>query len=417
MELANYNLKFKANHLFWLIFCAIFYFGIFFPYIKVTPFPIDTQPTALVASIFLFFLVKEKKPPLVLAMLLIPFIFALALGALDNFAFAAIRSILNYASIFFVPYATYIVLKKNNGFPQKYLIIIILIWLFVAFIQTYISSSFLSFLLPRMNTGFQGRGVVSLAPEPSHFGIQCLMFFILSYLNKPKDKLGLLLPMIGIGFFAKSSFSLFIVAIFILNYLVIYFSFKSLFVTLFLFFAGYYYIEFFQRGSRLFVLAHFFIKNPLGLFFLDLSATTRFLNIYFALRGFVENYFLPRGFILNWQPYIESSFHVFLDLFTKHTTFPLVMIYAIQKDIADDPRIFGGLSPALFELGFIGLFIPLAIIIIMYNFSKGNFRKFCYLSLVAITLSLVIPLSTTLFSFILGFCLYKSTLKETICLK
>jgi len=310
--------------------------------------------------------------PLVLIFLAIPFLFSIILGILDGFAFAAIRSILNYAGLFFIPYATYLILKKNQGFSQKNLIIIILIWLGVAIIQSYIYPSFLSFILPRSGSSFMGRGVTSLAPEPSHFGMQFLMLFIFSYLNNPKDKWGLLLSMIGIFFFAKSSFTLFIIMLLIIYYSIVYFSLNSLLVTIFMFFTGIQFIEIFQKGTRLYKLSHLFFKKPVEIFFLDYSATVRFLNIYFSFRGFFENYFLPRGFIENWRIYIGNSLPVFIDLFTKYTDFPLIFINFIHKDIGDDAKIFGGLGSSLFELGFVGLLIPICILIIMSCFTKGN---------------------------------------------
>ena len=124
----------------------------------------------------------------------------------SDFNSYAIRRIANYASLLFIPLATFYVLKFNHGFNQLILKTTIIIWFSVGFIQAYFKPDFLSFLLPNPIT-LSDRGVYSLAAEPTFYAIVCLfLFFFVMHFFKVKDqKIYGFLLLIQIAFFAKSS--------------------------------------------------------------------------------------------------------------------------------------------------------------------------------------------------------------------
>jgi hypothetical protein len=129
------------------------------------------------------------------------------------------------------------------------------------------------------------------------------------------------------------------------------------------------------------------LNDPLSLVLLDASANDRFFHIVFSLKGFFDNSALPNGFD-SWIPYAKSQ----LDVFSG---------YVIAQWFSLGGRIMSGYGSLLFETGFFGLLIPLAVLYSYYQaFRNGTFLRGsciclgCFLLMLSAT-----PLAYPLFAF------------------
>ena len=116
------------------------------PYIQVLPLGTDSQPNALLVSMCLFPFCCSWKMNKNLALLLLLAIISLIVLFISPLTFGSIRSLINYFSLFFITYVTYLALKRNNGIPYKLFSILVYIWFFVGTIQLLVYPSFMSFL-------------------------------------------------------------------------------------------------------------------------------------------------------------------------------------------------------------------------------------------------------------------------------
>ena len=157
-------------------------FFCFFPFIKIPIFgtPTDLQFYAFLISIVIIcknFSKMEFKlsylfiPPTLLSIIIFFLDFSLSLKNL--------KFLYNYISFPVIFYATYSCIKEKKITNENNLIfIIVFIWFIIGLIQYKIDNTFLTNLLydPRGFNAY-GRGIGSLAPEPSIYGLMCLMFF------------------------------------------------------------------------------------------------------------------------------------------------------------------------------------------------------------------------------------------------
>ena len=119
---------------------------------------------------------------------------------------------MNYFTLFFVSYVTVYALQRIGGIPYKLFKGIIYTWFFIGTVQLLIYPDFMSFLTPRGDSSLtmeSGRGIVCLAPEPTFYGLTCLIFGIIAYLNfKDKADIKIIYTLIAIQLFLYSRSSL-----------------------------------------------------------------------------------------------------------------------------------------------------------------------------------------------------------------
>jgi hypothetical protein len=367
-----------------------------------------TQPYALLISIViviydLFNKCKSNKKLFFLFLIFIlSTIIALINLFLNGFDLTILRSLANYYSLFFITYAVFFSLIYNRGFNENILKTVIIIWFSVAFVQEYIDSTFMKFLNPRgisLGAG-GGRGVVSLATEPTFYGIICIFLLLLTIeIIKSNRNLYVLLLLIQIIFFAKSSMSILFLFILISIYLSIIFiksKFKFyqkifiLFSVLISFMIFVFILNNYLDNTRIYKLYKTILEDPFLLFTSDASANDRLSHIYFSIKGFFEHYFMPHGY-LYWRNYLYNSL--------KYQDF----FYWVS--VGD--RIMSGYGAAFFELGFFGLSIPFIISSIIKDYKKPVFEvKLTYILFMNIILIAAIPLANPYLAFILGYFLY-----------
>lgn len=170
---------------------TVFYFFCMFPFL----FPIhliaatDLQPYALFVSVVILMIyfhrtVHTKLPYAVIYFGLVFFV-ALIVFCVSDFTTFALRSVANYASLFFIPLATFLIIKKAEGENHALIKRFILVWFLVGLVQIFFDRGFLSPIISGARWSASYRGVIGLAFEPSFYGIIC--YFCL-YLVKRFEK-------------------------------------------------------------------------------------------------------------------------------------------------------------------------------------------------------------------------------------
>lgn len=374
----------------------LFFWAVFFPYIQIFPIETDVQPNALLLSIALFFTVKKKLNFVEVLILLVFFVAVLVL-AISDINFLTARSFFNYASLFLISFVSFRVLKSNLINFENFLKVVILIWFIVSAIQSLFFKEFLNFLLPSSRTT-EDRGVVGLATEPTFLGI-IFIFFILFmlHIDMKNKKIYIALCVIGIIFFAKSSMGFLFLAILYFIYFITHATFKKLLIFAGITFFSFYTILNLNIGRVTFLLGRV-LQNPSDIFFYDASLNDRFYHIYISLQGFFENFFLPHGYSA-WIAYAMSTINGNSNIIS----FSL------------GGRIMSGYGAAFFELGFVAITIPIALIFSLYRLYSNNLKDFILHSFfINMIMFSAIPLSFPLFSFYIGFLNFLAWQKNRI---
>jgi len=209
----------KKNRLVFISFLKfVLLFFCFFPFIGFN-IGTDTQPFALLAAFLLLLLNKNKikiygrSCLLILLFVLIPMsiVSILLIGPL-----AVFKRLFSYLSIIIIPLAVYNSFNKQSYY-EHLIKAFIIVWFVVGLIQTFITPSFLTFMIPLYRTT-TNRGVSGLASEPSFYGYMCLFFIIIAFRFKRHKALFVVLNIIQIVFFAQSTVSLIYLAIMVMAY-------------------------------------------------------------------------------------------------------------------------------------------------------------------------------------------------------
>lgn len=337
------------------------------------------------------------KIPLSLWLLFVPVLFSVGLLFFAGPAFFSIRSAGNYAMLAGIAWASYLMSRKGYRLTPMALLLIVLIWGIVALTQIRLDRYFLLSILSRQNnSGMGGRGVVSLASEPTMYA--AVMFFVLLYIWHEKRNLithlVFFLALVQILFFARSSTISVALMIFLLG-LIVYDSLKKKrfwflgIVTLILGFgiwAGLQYgISDKLQQTRPGFLAAKIFNNPKSIL-TDESVHDRVAHIFFSIKGSLESGMTPHGF------------KAFAGYMGQQSVWK--NIFPLLKP-AD--RIMSGLGAALFETGWIGLFIVLSIFLTMLQRfptrpAYAIFAGFIF----TLTLCFSLPLGFPPIGFILG---------------
>lgn len=392
----------KVIYYLFLIFC-------FFPFLNVLRIiPTDSQPNALLVAIPLILLSDKRKIPIPIFLFLLMLLFSIGILPFFGLNFNNMRSVITYFSIFFIPFATYNLLKRYGDF-SKFLKASILVWFVTGFVQTYFYSGFLTFLLQRaISDAKQGRGVIALANEPSFYGGMCILFLAILLLNNDfkKVKWWCMLCFIQLVLFAKSSMALLtlLVAIFIFAIAslpkakprTIFYSILMIGVLL----LGVNAVKNKFEGTRMYSLAEKLIQNPQIFIAVDQSVNARFINTFFPMKFLVDHHFKPGGY----GRFIEYIHSVEMSQKTEK-------IYFRFKDNlpreGEKSRIKSGYGAVLFQLGGVGLFLPLGIFIAFKKIIKRKEVFFAYI-LFNLLLFSAIVFNTATLGFIIGNAMYLS---------
>ena len=372
-----------------------------FPYCSVVFFPSDLQPLALGSVIaFLIYYTLVGKLSEYLNPLLTPLIFVCLYFLILGIANSNIvqRSLGAYVSIAAFSTFAYIA-TRNRLISSKLFLVICGVWVGIGVLQSVIDPDIATFLLRSARTT-PGRGVVSLAPEPSYFGIQCLFLWVcLDNLSMDKNirriaKLGLALAIVLLS---KSMLALiFLVLIVTLNFITAYRA-ISLYLTGFV-------VASCALASSLGImpeavdamvgilpegrmqnLVSMAAQNPSSLFTLDASGNQRFTDIFLPLLSFWDSFPSAFGFPPDsWGDFVATNFSDFTFLWYPKT---------------NSSHPMSAYGQAIFELGFVGLLIPAVAHTAFYRSTRMNSANNIFL---LILMFMAISLAYPLFGFLVG---------------
>jgi len=393
--LNNINLKYK-----------IFLIFLFFPFLSILRLPTDSQPNALLFSFLILFTTKKilKFNSFFLWYFLIFFI-AIIIFLFSDFNINNILNFSIYLSLLVIPYTVYFTLKEINGLPYNLFKNIVFFWGIVGLIQYFFDKNFLTFFIMRSSgNNIDGRGVGSLAPEPTYYGTICLFFLIIYFLNfKIKKDYFFIFFIILQIFLSKSSTIIFILLLSSFIYLCIHlikFRLTSFFVLLFfafLFIIQFKLFENFWEKTRFYNILNILIENP-KFVLKDESISERINHTYFPILSLIENDFLPHKFG-TFKNYIYSQISS-----GEHDIL-------LNKDINTEhyQKIMNAYGSIIFDLGFIGVMLIISILKLFKNIISENFGLLIFL-LFNFSLFTAISFNNALILFIIGNLCYLNSI-------
>jgi hypothetical protein len=318
-----------------------------FPWLVILPSNSDIQPNTLIIGLFiLVILIKEIKYNLVIALYMLIPTAHLLIGGIE---FNNIRGYFGYIS-FFILYtiSNHLFLKEKEN--NNIYIYACLAYIFCGLVQMFYDPDFFITLSNRENgyNGFQGRGVESLAAEPTFLGFHLIFIFLLFYSNQQKQqKMFNSLIACGIFIISKSSSAIASILAGALPYLTIKKKILPILIiggmTLIL-------IVFFQ-DIRFVNLLMKFKDSPFDIISLDESLQIRYQNIRISFLAGMDNFLFGHGF---------NSFNDSLLLYGRDISVELN---------ADRPTTF--LGGIFFECGIFQL-ILITYIIYKSSFTNGR---------------------------------------------
>lgn len=355
-----------------------------FPFVGVNVINSDTQPWALLMAIaivgcyWLFAGVWYSNIYTNLLLMFLMYCMVVGICSIPNMTSitSLVRSGANYATVFFVTIATYYVMKAQNGLKEKWIKLATWIWFIVGFVQKYIYSEFGYALLSHARTR-ENRGVISLASEPSFYGYMCIFLAILAIDFRKYRAFYLLLDFIQIVVFAGSAVSAVYLAVFAVAYVLVSVArgeAKGYFVLVSLIGLGMFLYEEIpwikdRFPNRIFQILYNICYNRNTLL-MDDSISARFEDIINSFKGLVEWWGLPHGF--------------------------------------SSTRIMSGYGAMGYELGIVGIAVTILFLAIMVNHKNDIFVA------IGITIMLfsAVQLANPLFSFYIGYCMYKKSIRN-----
>ena len=379
-----------------------------FPYTTVLDLKFDVQPYAVVSAAILLATLTASDGNLFIPKILLPYLivftYALIIFLFSDFSLSAARSLIGYASVFLFAAAAFHSFKYVKA---KYFVGAVFLWLTCGLIQTVISKQFGSALLSRLSTS-PDRGVTSFAPEPSAYATICLFFLILNGVFHAKGEyptrtywilffalaVQLMLARAGVGILL---FAVYLVAVAISKS-----TFPSLMKSLFassVFLLGAVAtirnIPALQSG-RIGRLLDGVFSDPIGLALSDGSTSDRLSHILLShLSLFYSN---GKGYGFgHWTeaaPEIASNQGgLVLQIFNTYAT--------------TEGRIMSGWGTAIFELGFVGVFLVVSFLVLMQKGiarAKGEMRAVHISSTITIYFAILmaVPMTFPLFGYLLG---------------
>lgn len=386
-----------------------------FPYISLFRTSFDTQPFALIFSVFFFSILLVAKGKTLsfsfpLWLIFLVFLYAICLYLIGpNYGTDGLKSLASYASVFFIALASCKTFKYVN---LKVYFLSVFTWLFFGVMQLLFSKTFGNWFVPRMATSI-GRGVTSLAVEPSYYAIICIFFLVLNEIFHKDTKYGnglyfvimfLLLFQIVISLSAMGFLFLMIfffskcisVFVFAKGLKKLYMPFLMMIIPILLI-LSFLYMPILQ-GKRANILLREAIKSPMSLIFIDQSIAARASDIFLSFYSLIYSSGIGLGLATgaNYALLLAGEIN---NLISVHL-------------VGLGGRIMSGWGSAVYELGIVGvIFILTFLWIVLKGISRNKKMRPVYLSS-AITIGSImlmsVPLAFPLFGYILGIFLYYS---------
>ena len=402
----NKNLEPKNS--FALTFGVIAVFLSLIPWYSFGLLSSDSMPWPFIGYLlFLFSLnhhIKLPKNFIVMFLILLVGIYAslfISSNILDENIF---RSLYNYFGvvIFYIGFYNYLL---KYGFPNNIFILCNILWLSFGLVELFFPEIASIFSKTRTD---EHRGVTSLAPEPTFFGMYLFFSSWLMILGQKHSPSRLVAPLIlinlaSIFFLAQSS----MIILYLLISLIVFFIYayfrlvwrkqflkRTFYIALIILIVTTIINQ--TEESTRFLSLYSQLQNELNLkliFYVDGSLNSRLEHIVYSLHGSINNFLIPAGF----------------DTFIKlGDVFDSVYGYYFYNSPPSN-KIMSWHGDWLYQLGFFGL------IFVSYLFfisSDGSRMRRFELLLLAILLLSAVPLAFPLISMILAMYTYQSKISN-----
>lgn len=281
-----------------------------FPYTQIIPLGSYTQPYALIfsiaASMYAFPIVLRSAPVLDnLAVFGLFFVglFSFLISCMPYPDEQDIKSLLMYVSPLFFYAVAFEFARRNFDLFGKIVSYCAIIWIMVGLVQTFIQPSFASQFVGEWSEASEvvvesGRGVISLAPEPTHYAFHMILLASIIYLLCGQSWL-IFACILSAILLARSSSAILVLGIsvgllFMLNpvRLLFYFvSFALLLGIILMITLG----RFDQSDVRVLQLTSVFLNDPMSIIQTDYSVNLRAGGLVAGIDAVIDNFFIPAG--------------------------------------------------------------------------------------------------------------------------
>lgn len=377
----------------------VFLFAVFFPYVRVAPVGSDVQPSAVALAALLVLGSTAGRLPRVIAPLFVVMVGSVLIAIPTGLSGVAVRGLANYFSLFLISFAAYALLKTERGLSRGFLKFTVWAWFVAGMAQTFISRAAFTQLLSNARTTAD-RGVVGLAPEPTSYGIHCMLLMLLVgelFTGRTRAVLrGALL--VQIFLFARSSMTILFLIVWGLLFLATRAGARravvvggSAFIVLVVALRALVGFAEKTKGIRVLELARLVVTTPSLILVRDNSISDRVAAITFSFMGAFQHWLIPHGFA-SWSQYILEIG-------------PTMARYIPYYTVGD--RIMSGYGAAIYELGFLGLVIP---VVVTRSIALRYHRDRAKLVTIGVLLNLLlltaIPLAYPPVAFLIGYFCY-----------
>lgn len=388
----------------------MFFLCCLFPYIQILKVNTDVQPNAILASILVLVLVKPKALPLGILACLIPIVGSLFNFIVTGWSFGNLRSVANYSAFFLIATATYhLILRCGDDGLIRLIVRSTYVWLAAALLQfAGLGSIFENFLnladrdAEARELLSTGRGVYSLATEPTYYGLYCLFLFAILLMYGLRNqfsisiKVAMFFILFQLVFMSQSSMSIlmFLFGAFILLSLV---NLRVQLIIVGITILAGAAIYFMGPDSRIAILFQLVRDSPMLLFLADASVHARMTHLLFSYLGGFENYLLPQS-AETFNSYMATKSNVFEAWFWR---------------IPEMNRIMSGFGGAVYELGVLSF--PL--FFVWYGGLRRFFKdrlglQIAFLVIFVAIISTSVPLGLPLVGMIIGWLYAKSEIQS-----
>jgi len=386
-----------------IVFLSVAMIFCMFPYTQIIPFYSYTQPYAFLFCLIAFAIYFSsffRKFPTCDAMGLLCFaLLGLLLFLLTCFPYTSAedqKKLLIYLGPLVFAAMAYLFVRTDPKLARRVVSVSAVIWLVVGLVQTLIDPRFATGLVGEWQVAAvvvvdSGRGVLGLAPEPTHYGFHLLLLASMIVILRG-NRLLAVSCVLGALLLARSSSAL--LALILGTGLFLFLNPKKLRVLavplvvaaiLIFYLTDSYEVE----TVRLFQLLTAFVADPTGFLVLDESANMRLGGVIVAVKEIWSAAFMPHG--MSTTSWLEE----FPGIFQRNP-------WLINLSESGLPS---GLLVVVYQSGFIGLFLLAIFLSKFFNYRNSDFEKWLILSVLFVFLGQYY-ISNPGFGLIYGFLLY-----------
>lgn len=391
----------KALYVLALLFCL-------FPYTQVIPLETYNQPYAIVfstlAAIAAIPLVQRKFPRsdlIILATLAIAGLIGFLISSMPRPNAQELKYLLIYVSPLVFAIAAFAVTTEYPKLTDRMIVIAAGAWMFTGAVQATIAPGFLTQLVGSFSESANvviesGRGVLGLAPEPTHFGFHMVILATLLAIVGGRNRMSLACLVTAV-LLARSSSALLALVLGAFIYLLFFGRWARLLlvaiIPLYYLLGAILSTGILPEDTRLVSLLQTFYADPWYLVTSDGSANARLGGIIVGLQEIGRNGLMPAG--LSWSNWVDA-------IGPAMGRNPWLLLLS-------DSGIPSGTLIVIYQLGMVGLVLMGFIHLRLLRGMRSHYEAFLMCSVVFVFLSQYM-ISTPGFGLILGVIIARAML-------